>query len=70
MSESYAYDKPKDCRFCYFYDRHKGCCLNICYYRVPEKPKTRCDDCPYNKPSSCIGWCTKDIIRSVRGYAE
>ncbi|MBM6804150.1 hypothetical protein H6B07_16140 [Mediterraneibacter glycyrrhizinilyticus] len=30
----YTEDKPKDCRYCYFWDRKKkGCMLDSCYYQ-------------------------------------
>ena len=34
----YTEDKPKDCRYCYFWGRKKkGCMLDSCYYqRKPE----------------------------------
>ena len=65
--------KPKDCRYYYYYGRH-GCMLNVCYYDRPKpetKPVSECDDCPYGKCGSCIGWCTKEILRSLeRGRAK
>ena len=64
--------KPKDCRYCYYYGRH-GCMLKVCYYDRPKpetKPVSECDDCPYGKCGPCIGWCTKEILRSLeRGRA-
>ena len=57
----------------YYYGRH-GCMLNVCYYDRPKpetKPVSECDDCPYGKCGSCIGWCTKEILRSLeRGRAK
>lgn len=65
--------KPKDCRYCYYYGRH-GCMLKVCYYDRPKpetKPVSECDDCPYGKCGPCIGWCTKEILRSLeRGRAK
>lgn len=68
--EIYADDKPKDCKFCYFWrGKNKGCCLGKehCYYlvQVAPKPKSECDDCPYGKYGPCIGWCTKKILKEV-----
>lgn len=68
--EIYAADKPKDCKFCYFWrGKNKGCCLGKenCYYlvQVAPKPKSECDDCPYGKCGPCIGWCTKKIMKEV-----
>ena len=53
----YADDKPKDCKYCYFWGgRVKGCTLGgveNCHYLIKEKEvpvkKTKCDDCPYKK---------------------
>ena len=66
MSNIYPNDKPKDCRYCYWYSS-TGCHQKVCYYQrpKPEKPKTKCTDCPYGKHFPCIGWCTKDILRSI-----
>ena len=65
--------KPKDCRYCYYYGRH-SCMLKVCYYDRPRpetKPVSECDDCPYGKCGPCIGWCTKEILRSLeRGRAK
>ena len=65
--------KPKDCQYCYYYGRH-GCMLKVCYYDRPRpetKPVSECDDCPYGKCGPCIGWCTKEILRSLeRGRAK
>lgn len=68
--EIYADDKPKDCKFCYFWrGKNMGCRLGKenCYYlvQVAPKPKSECDDCPYGKCGPCIGWCTKKILKEV-----
>ena len=67
---SYAPDKPKDCRYCYFWKNNKaGCELGTdnCYYRIQPKKKavSECDDCPYGRASPCIGWCTKHILEEM-----
>lgn len=66
----YAQDKPRDCRYCYFWkNKKKGCTLGKgnCYYliSVPPEPKSECDGCPYGKHHPCIGWCTKKILRET-----
>jgi hypothetical protein len=72
MTEIYADGKPRDCRACYYYEKKNGCTLSRCYYLINDKPrkKSECDDCPYGKCGPCIGWCTKEILRSVRGCAK
>lgn len=70
MSEKkYASDKPKNCRYCYWWGgRNKGCELGKenCYYLLPDeapkKPKSRCDSCPYGRVHPCIGYCLIDIM--------
>lgn len=67
----YADDKPKDCKYCYFWgSRVKNCTLGgveNCHYLITEvealAEKTKCDDCRYKKCGPCIGWCTKDVYR-------
>lgn len=64
----YAADKPKDCRYCYFWEgKKKGCKLgeDQCYYilpeKKPEKKKSPCDGCPYGRVSPCIGYCIRQL---------
>lgn len=67
MKDAYADGKPKDCRYCYYYGRH-SCTLKSCYYennRSRKAPRSGCDDCPYGRCGPCIGWCTKEILRSI-----
>lgn len=64
----YQEDKPKDCRYCYYWMPGKEkCSLRECFYLIKEKPKRKseCDDCPYGRCSPCIGWCTKKLLREV-----
>lgn len=69
MSEvRYASDKPKECKYCYFWEgKKKGCQLGEerCYYILPEKEdakkKSPCDGCPYGRVSPCIGYCLREI---------
>lgn len=63
----FSEDKPKDCRYCYFWSgKKKRCSLGRenCYYKVSEKTvkKSECNNCPYGKHSPCIGWCTKKVL--------
>ena len=63
----YTEDKPKECRFCYFWSsRQKKCELgeDKCYYLIEESdiPASPCTDCPYGKHQSCLGWCTKKLL--------
>ena len=62
-------DKPKDCRYCYFWKKSTGCTYKGktgCYYE-PENtaPVTECTNCPYKRSGPCIGWCTREVLRSV-----
>lgn len=78
----YAEDKPKACRYCYFWQgKGKGCELAECYYLLPQEPGTppeaddgeiSCRGCPYGKHSPCIGYCLEKILRElrVRRHAE
>ena len=72
-NQKHSGDKPADCKFCYFWDRKKKCCLQQeCYYltaEIPEKETTAEDDtcfgCPYGRHSPCIGFCLSKIIREM-----
>ena len=64
----YAADKPKECKYCFFWGgKKKGCELGEakCYYILPEKkkaePKSPCDGCPYGRVNPCIGYCLREI---------
>ena len=66
----YSSDKPKDCRYCYFWKNTvDGCELGKenCYYRIQPKKKlvSGCEGCPYGRASPCIGWCTKHILEEM-----
>ncbi|MCD8122481.1 MAG: hypothetical protein LUE65_09650 [Clostridiales bacterium] len=71
MSEiRYAADKPKDCRYCYFWGgKKKGCELgeDKCYYILPpeepKKEKSPCGGCPYAKNHPCIGFCMVKLMK-------
>ena len=69
MSEiQYSPDKPKDCKYCYWYEKRKSCTYGEhCYYEVkPEPKKSPCDGCSYAVPVPCIGYCMKEVIKSVK----
>lgn len=68
----FSEEKPKDCRYCYFWCGKKKCCSlgkAECYYKVIEEEvkKNECSDCPYGKHSPCIGWCMKKLLSSNGG---
>ena len=70
MSEvRFMEDKPKDCRYCYFWSgKKKGCGLGgeaNCYYRIHTKegPLNECDGCPYRQEPKCVGLCMKKILK-------
>lgn len=56
----YAEERPKDCRYCYFWSgKKKGCDLGSeenCYYRIrpEETPYSECDGCPYRQEPKCF----------------
>ena len=55
MSEiRYSPDKPKDCKYCYWYYKRKGRTYgDHCYYEVkPKEKESPCDGCP----SYCKRW--------------
>ena len=66
---NYSQDKPKECRYCYFWKNNRvGCELGSdnCFYRIPQKQAiSECDGCPYGRASPCIGWCTKRILKEM-----
>lgn len=69
MSEiQYSPDKPKDCKYCYWYEKRKSCIYGEhCYYEIkPEPKKSPCDGCSYAVPVPCIGYCMKEVIKSVK----
>lgn len=67
-SVRYAEDKPKDCRYCYWWGSQSGGCElgeKNCYYILPSekhKKKSRCDGCSYGRVNPCIGYCMKEIM--------
>lgn len=71
MSElRYAADKPKECRFCYYWSGKNKCCelgKENCYYLLPDKKpakeKSDYDGCPYGRVNPCIGYCLRNIMQ-------
>ena len=74
----YEEDKPRDCRYCYYWaGRIRGCSRKECWYLIPlpEKPKKEfdangvpvldCRTCAYGKQGPCIGYCIAKIEREV-----
>lgn len=71
--EIYAEDKPKDCVYCYFWEKAKQCCsLAQCHYLAGSQKKTvkavtgempDCAGCPYGRYSRCIGYCLQKIMQ-------
>lgn len=63
--------KPKDCRYCYFWEGRKGCTFTWrgkpdCYYADHEEPpliESECKSCPFGNPRICVGWCTKQLLQ-------
>ncbi len=35
------------------------------YSMTEQSPISECVGCPYGRDSPCIGWCTKEVMRSV-----
>lgn len=66
--KQYSPDKPKDCKFCYWYEQRKGCTYSSgCYYELkPKKSTSPCEGCPYGVPNPCIGYCMKEVMKSVK----
>ena len=70
----YVEGKPDDCPYCYwnFEDSHCSYENCGCNYALPERPginqsvKGECESCPFRVYGPCIGWCTREILRSIR----
>ena len=67
MERLYADDKPKNCRFCYWWDLRKKSCIlteERCYYRIskPERGKGACAGCPYGIGRPCVGYCMRKLL--------
>lgn len=67
----YAKDKPKECKYCYWWDCYKKICVRgeeKCYYILPEKKedpkkKSPCYGCPYGRTSPCVGVCLQKLMK-------
>lgn len=68
----FAWDKPKECKKCYFWNKLKRSCslggLDNCYYRIvpPKQSESSCEGCPYGKIRPCIGYCTVQILKNEK----
>lgn len=66
----YADDKPRDCRYCYFYKRRGGCTLGTehCFYLLDkaEGDASPCCGCPYGRASPCIGFCMRKVLEEMK----
>lgn len=71
----YMEDKPKDCRYCFWWGgKNKQCEHKSCYYLLPLKEKSKedtgqpgnCKSCPYGKHSPCIGYCTVKLLQEMK----
>ncbi len=66
----YREDRPRDCRYCYWYVEEHGCVLSRgCYYALPEEPQREahpCDGCSYARPTPCLGYCMKKLMGELR----
>lgn len=63
----------QDCLNClHWLGNEKGCALGEfpCPFSTPVSASTvksshsACKGCPYGRDSPCIGWCTKEILRT------
>ena len=74
MSKHFHSDeKPKSCRYCYYWKNRKvGCSLGEenCVYKkpIPKKVESECTDCPYGRVHPCIGWCTKKLLNEMHRH--
>lgn len=73
----YWHGEKKGCTY------QDGCCCyvpqhpsrkdgqDVIYPSIPPVPvaHSECDDCPYGRASPCIGWCTKELLKSIK-YGE
>lgn len=72
----YSSDKPKECKYCYFWaGKKKGCerGKENCYYILSEKAEAdserTCAGCPYGRDHPCIGFCLKKIMQKGNDHA-
>lgn len=57
--------KSLDCRRCDYVGTHTCVHLGCVYDRPAKKRHSECDDCSYGKNGPCIGWCTREVIRTA-----
>ena len=65
----YAKDKPRECRYCYWWDPKLKECSRInkkCYYILTEVKKNKkespCNGCPYGRVYPCVGYCLQKLM--------
>ena len=67
----YLEDKPRDCKYCYWWYKRKGYTYHQgCYYELtpePQAKKSPCDGCAYGKNTPCIGYFIKEVMKAVLG---
>ena len=70
----YEEDKPRDCRYCYYWSgrSRKECWYLLPLPEIPKKefdengvPVLDCRTCAYGKQGPCIGYCIAKIEREV-----
>ena len=73
MSEvKYAEDRPKDCRYCYFWSGRKRPVIWVVKKTattgyVRRDPAQRIDGCPYRQEPKCVSLCMKKILKDWKG---
>lgn len=76
--EKYRSEKPKACKYCYWWGgKKKGCELPECKYLVspkkrqaPQKEYGNCRFCPYGKHQPCIGYCISKLYQEMKERRE
>ena len=62
-------EKNRDCSYCLYWKKSKGCTYEgkttCCCAPEDMEPVTECTACPYGRHYPCIGWCTKEAMRSL-----
>ena len=65
----YTKDKPKECRYCYWWSKYMKKCIrkkDECYYiqkKPKPKPREPCTGCPYGRVFPCVSFCMKSILK-------
>lgn len=64
----YRRDKPKDCKYCFYWNKDLKVCVRgkeHCYYlrkKKMKKPQGTCTNCPYGRVYPCVSFCMKSVI--------